>query len=59
MVVEIELQCPHCGEVYVSTVDTSEGDQTYVEDCTVCCRPMQITVSCEPGRVDDVQIVAI
>jgi hypothetical protein len=25
-------------------VDGSAGDATYVEDCPVCCRPMQVDV---------------
>lgn len=32
--------CSHCGEEIVVPVDVSAGrDQTYVEDCPVCCRP--------------------
>ena len=30
--------CPYCGEVVETTVDLSGGDQTYIEDCQVCCR---------------------
>ena len=32
--------CPYCGEVVETTVDLSGGDQTYIEDCQVCCRPI-------------------
>jgi hypothetical protein len=56
VLVEIEIECPHCGEVIVTTADTSEGDYTTIEDCQVCCAPMTIQVVCEPGRVDEVRV---
>ncbi|MCW8275702.1 CPXCG motif-containing cysteine-rich protein [Pseudomonas sp. PCH199] len=33
-------ECPYCGEQVETTVDLSGGDQTYIEDCQVCCRPI-------------------
>ena len=32
--------CPYCGEEVETTVDLSGGDQYYIEDCQVCCRPI-------------------
>lgn len=34
------VHCPYCGEAFETTVDTSAGDQEYIEDCYVCCRPI-------------------
>jgi cysteine-rich CPXCG protein len=49
---EAVLDCPHCGEPAALTVDTSAGDeQSYYEDCAVCCRPMEIFVRCRPGEI--------
>ena len=56
VLVEIQVQCPHCGEVVTSTADTSQGDYATIEDCEVCCAPMNIEVICEPGRVEDVRV---
>jgi len=55
MLVEIEIICPYCGEPFASTADTSQGTYSTVEDCAVCCRPMQVTVDCEPGEVFSVE----
>lgn len=33
-------QCPYCGEPVEAVLDLSAGDQCYVEDCAVCCRPI-------------------
>ncbi|WP_439859499.1 CPXCG motif-containing cysteine-rich protein [Pseudomonas sp. MBLB4136] len=35
-----EYQCPYCGEVVEALLDLSAGDQQYIEDCPVCCRPI-------------------
>ncbi|MCY1279036.1 Cysteine-rich CPXCG [compost metagenome] len=35
-----EYQCPYCGEWVEATLDLSGGDQQYIEDCPVCCRPI-------------------
>lgn len=38
------IQCPYCGEHIEILVDASAGDQRYIEDCQVCCRPISIDV---------------
>lgn len=40
----VEVECPYCGESIELIVDTSAGSADYVEDCHVCCRPMQVHV---------------
>lgn len=56
VLVEIQVQCPHCGEVITTTADTSQGDYSTIEDCEVCCAPMTIEVTCEPGQVESVRV---
>lgn len=53
--VETEVGCPWCGEYFPTTVDTSQGDYNTIEDCNVCCRPISLTITCEPGELTDVQ----
>ncbi len=36
-------RCPYCGEPIELVLDPSEPVQEYVEDCTVCCRPMVVS----------------
>jgi len=40
----VRVDCPYCGERIEVVVDSSAGPQQYVEDCSVCCRPMEIRV---------------
>ena len=43
--------CPHCWEQISMLLDTSVTEQTYVEDCEVCCRPIQVRYTMENERV--------
>jgi hypothetical protein len=35
------VQCPYCGEPFETVVDFSSGSTSYIEDCAVCCRPIE------------------
>lgn len=37
------FQCPYCWEDVSMLLDPSVNQQTYVEDCEVCCNPIQVT----------------
>lgn len=41
MINEHGYSCPYCGEWNDTVVDLSCGDQDYIEDCQVCCRPIE------------------
>lgn len=36
------FQCPYCWETISMLLDSSIGQDTYIEDCEVCCHPIQI-----------------
>lgn len=38
------IGCPYCGEQIEITIDSSAGDQDYIEDCHVCCRPINLSI---------------
>jgi hypothetical protein len=44
----VAIRCPYCWERYETEVDLSAGSFSHVEDCQVCCQPIQL--SCD---VDD------
>jgi len=43
--------CPYCGETIELVIDPSESGSTYIEDCSVCCRPISITVFAEDDAI--------
>ena len=45
---EQALDCPYCGERISVVIDHSLGDQEYVEDCEVCCRPLVLDILIGP-----------
>jgi hypothetical protein len=37
--------CPYCGEPITLSLDEGGGGaQRYVEDCSVCCRPIDVWI---------------
>lgn len=51
--------CPYCGEAVDLAVDPGGGArQEYVEDCSVCCRPWQVTLTYDTDGVAYVQLEA-
>jgi len=39
------IACPYCGETIEVLIDCSVPEQHYIEDCQVCCRPINFGVS--------------
>ncbi len=44
MLTPFDISCPYCGEPIEILVDASAGDQHYIEDCQVCCRPITLSI---------------
>jgi hypothetical protein len=38
------VECPYCGESFETPVDTSSGSARYVEDCQICCQPIEFSL---------------
>jgi len=50
------IDCPYCGENFELEIDCSAGDQQYVEDCPVCCEPIEISTTIDlDGNLQAVQ----
>ena len=39
------IGCPYCGETIKVLIDSTDIDQQYIEDCQVCCKPINFLVS--------------
>ena len=53
-----EVSCPHCGETILLFLDLSVESQSYIEDCSVCCQPMQVSYSAQEGELSDISVEA-
>ena len=45
------FQCPYCWETISMLIDTSLSKQGYIEDCEVCCNPIQIDITTENQEI--------
>ncbi len=45
-----DITCPYCGEAFETTVDCSGGNQQYIEDCPVCCCPVEFLIEIGADR---------
>ena len=50
--IEHYFSCPYCFEEISMVLDLSiEGRQTYIEDCEVCCQPIEISFEGEDSAL--------
>jgi transcription elongation factor Elf1 len=55
---EYFFACPYCSEEISMVLDTSVARQTYIEDCEVCCRPIEVRYTVEEDEVSDFEATA-
>lgn len=52
---ECFFDCPYCGEAISVLVDCSANEQSYTEDCQVCCRPIVLSIQVDEFGMPDLQ----
>lgn len=45
----VPVNCPYCGEAFETLLDSPQDGMRYIEDCPVCCQPIEFAVSAAPG----------
>ena len=45
----VTINCPYCGERYETPVDLTAGSFSSIEDCQICCRPIELGVEVDDG----------
>jgi transcription elongation factor Elf1 len=53
---EKHFQCPYCGSDISMVFDTISGNQKYIEDCEVCCKPIEVIL--EDDRAHNTEFFA-
>ena len=51
-----DATCPHCWETISLTLDLSVPEQSYIEDCPVCCKPMVVSYTTEDGELGELRV---
>ena len=52
------MTCPHCWETIELTLDLSVTEQSYTEDCPVCCKSMAVSFVAVDGEVAEISVEA-
>lgn len=45
LLIEKPIGCPYCGETIEVLIDPADLGQQYIEDCQVCCKPINFLIS--------------
>lgn len=59
MEIEHFFTCPYCWEEISFVLDTTLEGQSYIEDCEVCCQPIEITYDVEDFKIVDFKAAGI
>ncbi len=59
MIKESFYQCPYCWEEASILVDTSQLLQSYIEDCEVCCNPIEFKIKCFNNGITNLEVQSI
>jgi hypothetical protein len=50
---EYFFECPYCWQRISMLLDLSVSDQSFVEDCEVCCNPINVSYAVEDDAVTE------
>lgn len=54
--IEHFFQCPYCWEEISMLLDSSVPKQIYIEDCEVCCRPIEVHAQFRDGQLEEFNV---
>lgn len=53
---EHAICCPYCGEELTVNIDCSAGSHDFIEDCAVCCSPIELRAKVDSNRLVALQV---
>jgi transcription elongation factor Elf1 len=56
---EYFFTCPYCWQEISIVLDLSEPHQTYVEDCEVCCKPIEVEYTLQDDTISEFEARAL
>lgn len=57
--IEHYFTCPYCWKTISMLLDNSVTDEDYIEDCEVCCSPIQVKITFFNTELIDFQVDSI
>ena len=56
---EYFFQCPYCFEEVSMLIDPSIEKQQYIEDCEICCNPIELKIQVSDGEIVSFEAASI
>ena len=50
--IEHFFDCPHCWQNQIKVIDPSIEEQNFIEDCEVCCNPLEFKLKLENNFIE-------
>jgi len=57
--IEHYFDCPHCWETQLKMIDPSVDEQNFIEDCDVCCNPLEFNLSVMNNNLESFSVNSI
>ena len=57
--IEYYFDCPHCWQNQLKLIDPSVETQNFIEDCEVCCNPLEFTLTVINNRIESFVVVKL
>ncbi|CAI8370034.1 MAG: Uncharacterised protein [Cryomorphaceae bacterium] len=57
--IEYYFDCPHCWENQLKLIDPSVETQSFIEDCEVCCNPLEFDLIVLENCVESFSVIQI
>ena len=59
IMIEHYFDCPHCWETQIKMIDPSVDMQNFIEDCEVCCNPLEFDVYVINNHIESFSVITI
>ena len=57
--IEHYFDCPHCWQNQLKLIDPSVDHQNFIEDCEVCCNPIDFNIELKDGTITSFDAIQI
>ena len=57
--IEYYFDCPHCWENQLKMIDPSDPSQNFIEDCEVCCNPLEFDIIIQNNTLLSFSVIPI
>ena len=57
--IEYYFDCPHCWQNQLKMIDPSVEKQNFIEDCEVCCNPLEFILTVINNRIESFTVVTL